>query len=122
MRFLVAILVIVAAAKVAVRDHLSKAGLAEAVITAHRERAVDTCRIEGQAARDQAAVRAIGSPTNISMRTGDPTRHVMLWQIDHADWHLRYRNPQLVLTHDKRAGRFVCVYDVLLSTAILMRA
>jgi hypothetical protein len=113
---------VLAAGKLAAREHLYRGGTSDAIVLAYRERALDACRILGAEAKDAAAVRAMNHPTEITMRVGDPSRPVMLWQVDREEWTVRFRNPQLLVAHRDRGAHYMCIYDVLTTAAHLMKS
>lgn len=120
MRLFVLALATLAGAKVWTQDTLFRAGAEEAIVAAYRERAATACQkqmrtLDGQPARGLSWARA----QNVHMTTGSRSVKVHFWQVDHALWSARYRNPYLVLEAEAPRGAR-CEYDVLYDTATIV--
>ena len=59
-------------------------------------------------------------PAAIRMVTGSKGVKVYFWQVDHALWSARYRNPYLVLDAEDGRGGPACEYDVLYGQATVV--
>ena len=121
MRLFVLALAFLAGAKVWTHDTLFRAGAEEALVAAYRERAVQACQKQPQSL-DGQTVRGINwtRPASILMATGSRSVKVHFWQVDHALWSARYRNPYLVLTAGDTPGGPSCEYDVLHGQATIV--
>ncbi len=121
MRLLVLALAALAGAKVWTQDTLFRAGAEEALVAAYRESAVQACQKQ-QKSLDGRPVRGINwtKPASILMATGSRSVKVYFWQVDHALWSARYRNPYLVLGADDGPGGPSCEYDVLYGQATIV--
>lgn len=109
MRALVIALALLAAAKVWIQDSVFRAAAEDAIMLAYRARAADAC----------ATLSASDWSTGVDSRVavGNPALDVHLWELDHALWNARFRQPYLVLTAP--APSRSCTYDILAGTASL---
>jgi hypothetical protein len=120
MRLFVLALALLAGAKVWTQDTLFRAGAEEALIAAYREHAIQACQkqtktLDGAPARGSNWMR----PASIRLATGSQTVKVYIWQVDHALWSSRFRNPYLVLSAGESSGGLSCEYDVLYGQATI---
>jgi hypothetical protein len=92
MRALVLVLVLLAIAKVGYQEYMYRSATNEVIITAYRDRATAACQ------RDAKGQSLAGSPawaqlSHIKLLIGKSNLDVYIWQVDHALWNARYRNP-----------------------------
>ena len=52
---------------------------------------------------------------------GKSSIDVYPWQVDHALWNARYRNPYLLLTASQRSATVSCEYDIVNAAASVSR-
>lgn len=124
MRVLVLALALLAALKIWVQDGAYRAAAEDAIVAAYRAPAAEACaeasRLSPSAApAGQGAVGWAASPTS-RLAIGDPTLTVRLWQVDHGDWHARFRQLYLVLGGGD-AG-LSCSYDLSAGKAKVFRS
>lgn len=121
MRLFVLALAFLAGAKVWTQDTLFRAGAEEALVAAYRDRALQACQKQPKSL-DGQPVRGINwaRPTSIHMATGSRSVKVHFWQVDHALWNARYKNPYLVLATSDSPGAPSCEYDVLYGQATIV--
>ena len=65
--------------------------------------------------------QAWANPKTIRLVIGNSTLDVYPWQVDHALWNARYRNPYLFLTASQRSGAVRCEYDIINAAAAVSR-
>lgn len=121
MRLFVLALAALAGAKLWTQDTLFRAGAEEAIVAAYRERAAAACQkqartLDGQPVRGMTWSRA----STVHMTTGSRSVKVHFWQVDHALWSARFRNPYLVLEAEAASKGSRCEYDVLYDTATVV--
>ncbi len=121
MRFVVLFLAVLAGLKVWTQDRLYRSAAGEALIAAYQERAVGACQAKPKAdARGQPLVVGAldwSKAKADDIMFGNPAIEIAVWQVDHALWNARYRNPILRLKFEDRLTRIVCDYDVLAGQA-----
>ena len=59
--------------------------------------------------------------TTIKVVIGRNALDVYPWQVDHAMWNARYRNPYLFLTAGPSTGKVFCEYDIVNAAASVPR-
>jgi hypothetical protein len=125
MRLLVLALALLAGLKLWAQDTVYRSATEEALVAAYRERAAAVCQKEQQqGVRGQAGAASAtnwGNAAQIKLVIGDNNLSVYVWEVDHALWNARYRNPYLVLSANDRAS-LVCTYDIGSGTAHVSRA
>jgi hypothetical protein len=123
MRIFVLFLAMLAGSKVWVQDTLFRSGAEEALVAAYRDRAIQACQRQPSDSEGRSA-RGLdwSQPETIRLSTGSRAVSAYFWQVDHANWNARYRNPYLVLTAREDAGGPRCEYDVLYGQAKIVRA
>jgi hypothetical protein len=103
MRLLAVVLFMMAAAKIALVHHLHQAAARDVVVAAYATEAIAACE------KAEPAFKLAATPSaDVEMVVGDRGRSVGLWQVDHADWAMRYRQVYLIV---KRADA-ACTFDV----------
>jgi hypothetical protein len=109
MRALVAVLAILAAAKLWAQDHLYREG-AQDVIRAYRERAIAACQSHPGHAR---CCRRCGRGPQSRLVIGRSSANVRIWQLDSDLWPARFKHPHVVLTVNDGTPPSMCEYDVI---------
>ena len=115
MRTILLGLVLLAASKVWFMDHTYRTAMADAVVEAYRERAVEVCR--RSASKRAPGSRDDGSSqwaldSNAEVVIGDPDLSVAIWDTQNPLWEQRFRNPHLILTSAAAGTSRRCAYDV----------
>ena len=114
MRTMLLSLLLLAGVKIWFMDHTYRTAMADAVVEAYRERALEVCRrsaakrVAGQ--RDDGA-SAWGLDANAEVVIGDPDLSVAIWDTQNPLWNQRFRDPHLILTSNA-GGAKRCAYDV----------
>ena len=120
MRAVVLLLATLAAIKVGYHEYMFRAATNEVIVAAYRERAIAACLrdTKGQSA---AAVGVWSKPSNVKLVIGKSNLDVYFWQVDHALWNARFKNPYLFLTAGDRPGRIYCEFDIVHGAASVFR-
>src|SRR5262245_43968987 len=114
-------LALLAAAKLGYQEYLFRTGTREAMVGAYREHAVQACQKDTKSHNFGVSPQAWANPKTIRLVIGKSSLDVYPWQIDHAKWNARYRNPYLVLMAEHRAGAVACEYDIINAAASISR-
>ncbi|MCB1550054.1 MAG: hypothetical protein KDJ41_19810 [Hyphomicrobiaceae bacterium] len=117
MKTLAVLLAIIAAGKFGYQEYLYRAAAEEAIVAAYRSHAIESC---DRAAKAAQTPLALSQPSRIALRIGRRREDVMIWQVDHAGWHDRYRAAYLELSFG-HTTRVACEYDLRTSIAALRR-
>jgi hypothetical protein len=124
MRTILLGLLLLAGMKVWFLDHTYRTAMADAVVEAYRERAVEVCRRSASkrpaGSRDDGT-SAWGLDTSAEVVIGDPDLSVAIWDTQNPLWNQRFRNPHLILTSGTGGSRR-CAYDVRQGGATLSAA
>lgn len=120
MRALVFLLVLLAAAKVGYQECMYRAATNEVIVSAYRERAITACQKD---AKGQALVNAgiWSKPESVKLVIGKGNLDVYVWQVEHALWNARFRNPYLFLSGSEKGGRVYCEFDIVHGAAAVFR-
>jgi hypothetical protein len=121
MKALVFALALLAAAKVGYQEYLFRLAAADAIIGAYRERATQACQQEARSAQLNISPLSWSNPATIRLVIGKSGLNVHLWQVDHALWSARFRNPYLHLSAGQRTGTAHCEYDIVNAAASVHR-
>lgn len=119
MKPIVFILVLLACAKIGYHEVMFRSSTNEVIVTAYRERAVSACQ------RDPKGL-ALVQPTawansdNVRLRIGKGGLGVYIWQVDHALWNARFKNPYLFLSAGDKPGIY-CEFDIVHGQASVFR-
>ncbi|MEZ5817512.1 MAG: hypothetical protein R3D44_10550 [Hyphomicrobiaceae bacterium] len=120
MRFLVFVLVVLAASKVATQQYLISTTKNEIIIAAYKDRAVTACREAARARR--LAIPASWAPaSDIRVVIGKSSVDVALWQVDNVLWQARYKAPFLVVPVEAPPHGLFCEFDIAQGAASLVR-
>jgi hypothetical protein len=125
MRTILLGLLLLAGMKVWFLDHTYRTAMADAVVEAYRERAVEVCR--RSVSKRPAGLRDDGASawsldTSAEVVIGDPDLGVAIWDTQNPLWNQRFRNPHLILTSAAASGAKRCAYDVRQGGATLSAA
>ena len=121
MRAVVIFLALLAAAKIGYQEYLFRAATRDAIIGAYKEHAVQACQKDARSHAFGVGPQAWANPKTVRLVIGKSTLDVYPWQIDHAKWNARYRNPYLFLTAGERSGMVHCEYDIINAAAAVSR-
>lgn len=117
MRALVLALALLAGLKVWYQDSVFRDAADVAVSSAYRGPATLACqKLHSQDAVDWTALQSL------HLVAGDRNLPVHFWQVDHALWNARFKNPHLVLQAASDGGSLVCTYDIASGQAVLTRS
>ncbi len=110
MRTILLGLALLAGFKVWFQDHTYRAAMADAVVEAYRERAVEVCRRSAlKRPTDTSSIWGLDSRAEITM--GDSDVGVAIWDTQNPLWNRRFRDLHVILT-STAAGNKRCAYDV----------
>jgi hypothetical protein len=121
MRAVVIFLALLAAAKVGYQEYLFREATRDAVIVAYKEHAVQACQKDARSQAFGVGPQAWANPKAVKLVIGNRSLDVYPWQIDHAKWNARYRNPYLHLTASQRSDTVSCEYDIVNAAAAISR-
>ncbi len=115
MRTILLGLVLLAGMKVWFQDHTYRTAMADAVVEAYRERAIEVCR--KNATKRAAGSRDDGasiwrSAAGAEAVIGNPDIDVAIWDTQNPLWSQRFRDPHLILTAATGTSSTRCAYDV----------
>ena len=114
MRALVFALAVLAGCKVWYQDSVYREAAEAAVASAYRLPAAAACqRLRVSPSVDWNAL------ASLHLVAGNRDIAVRFWQVDHALWNARFKNPYLVLTAGNSGGRAICTYDIASGQAAL---
>ncbi|MFM9938346.1 MAG: hypothetical protein ACKVP7_02470 [Hyphomicrobiaceae bacterium] len=120
MRAIVLLLMLLAGAKVGYNEYLFRTATNDVIISAYRERAIAACQRD---AKGQTAVTAgaWAKPQSIKLVIGKGNLDVYFWQVDHALWNARFKNPYLFVTATDKPNRIYCEFDIVHGAASVFR-
>lgn len=121
MKFLAIVLGLLAATKLGYQEHMYRSATAEVIVTAYRERAIQACQRDPRNLLLATGAAAWARPAAISLAIGKAGLDVYPWQVDHALWNARFRNPYLFLTANQQAENTFCEFDIVNGTASVYR-
>jgi hypothetical protein len=121
MKAVVILLALLAAAKLGYQEYLFRAGTRDAIVGAYKEHAAQACQKDARSVNLSLGPQAWSNSTTIKLVIGKSTLDVHPWQVDHAMWNARYRNPYLFLITGPSAGRILCEYDIVNAAASVSR-
>lgn len=121
MKALVFCLAMLAAAKIGYQEYLFRVSASDAIISAYRDRAAQACQRDAQGVVLGVSPLSWTNPASIRLVIGKSGLGVYLWQVDHAMWSARFRNPYLHLSAGQRFGSANCEYDIVNATASVHR-
>jgi hypothetical protein len=121
MRAIAIFLALLAAAKLGYQEYLFRAAAREAIIGAYRAHAVEACQKDAHSHSLGLAPSTWANATEVRLVIGKSSVDVYPWQVDHALWAVRYRNPYLFLTAGQRSSTLRCEYDIVNAAASVSR-
>ncbi len=121
MRAVVFLLALLAAVKIGYQEYLFRTSARDVIVSAYRERAVDACQKDPKSATLGIAAPAWERPASVSLVIGKSNLDVQFWQVDHAMWNARYRNPYLFLVAGSKGANVFCEYDIVHGAASVYR-
>jgi hypothetical protein len=121
MKAIVILLALLAAAKLGYQEYLFRGGARDALVGAYKEHAVQACQKDPRSATLGMNAQAWATPKTIRLVIGKSSIDVYPWQVDHALWNARYRNPYLLLTASQRTATVSCEYDIVNAAASVSR-
>lgn len=121
MRAVVIFLALLAVAKIGYQEYLFRVATRDAVIGAYRVHAVEACQKDAGSRAFGVAPQDWANPKTVKLVIGNRSLDVYPWQIDHAKWNARYRNPYLYLTAGQRSATVSCEYDIVNAAAAVSR-
>lgn len=120
MRAFVILLLLLAAGKLGWQEYVFRTATRAAVLEAYRQHAIAACERDGRGLSLGISQHAWANPRSIELVIGKRALDVYPWQVDHANWSARYRNPYLLLTAGG-TGRALCEYDIVNASAAVSR-
>jgi len=121
MRAFVVFLALLAAGKLGYQEYLFRGGTRDAIIGAYKEHAAAACQKDARSLNLGLVGQAWSHPSSIRLAIGKSSLDVQVWQVDHAQWNARYRNPYLLLTANQQSGTIHCEYDIVNAAAAVSR-
>jgi hypothetical protein len=120
MRAVAILLALLAATKLGYQEYLFRAATRDAIVGAYKEHAVQACQNDSKSHGFGVSAQAWANPRSVSLVIGKRSLDVYPWQLDHAMWNARYRNPYLFLTAGERSA-VRCEYDIINAAAAVSR-
>ena len=117
MKIVVVLLALLAAIKVGHQEYMLRTAAQEIIVAAYRERAIAACQKDAHGPQAVAWART----SEIKLVIGKSNLDVYIWQVDHALWNARFRNPYLFLATGDRPNRVYCEYDIVHGAASMLR-
>jgi hypothetical protein len=121
MRAFVILLLVLAAGKLGFQEYLFRVATRDAVLEAYKQHAVAACQRDAHSQSLGVGAQAWANPRAVQLVIGRRAVDVYPWQVDHANWNARYRNPYLRLTAGARSATVSCEYDILNASASVSR-
>jgi len=121
MRYVVVVLALLAAVKIATQEYMFRTSAREVIVSAYRDRALLACQRDARTTPFAAMANIFGRPGDIKLTIGKSDLDVFLWQVDHHLWNARYRNPYLLVTAGDRTTSLMCEYDVVHDAALIFQ-
>jgi hypothetical protein len=120
MRALVFFLTLLAVAKVGYHEWMYRQATNDVIVSAYRDRAIAACQkdAKGQAL---ATANSWTRPASVSLVIGKSNLNVYFWQVDHAMWSARFKNPYLFVKAGDRSGSVYCEFDIVHGAATVFR-
>ncbi len=120
MKALVFFLALLATAKVGYQEYLVRSATNEVIVAAYRDRAITACQRDAKGST-LATAGAWSKPDSVRLVIGKSNLAVYFWQVDHALWQARFKNPYLhVAATDKRSSIY-CEFDIVHGSASVYR-
>jgi hypothetical protein len=111
MKGFVVLLALLAAGKVAYQEYLARTATSEIIIAAYRDRAISACQRESRS-HDHLEANVWSRPKSVRLVIGKSDLDVHLWQVDHAHWNARFKNPYLFVRAGEGTNRVTCEFDI----------
>lgn len=122
LKVVVAVLAVLAGAKLWAQDRLYRDGAEEALLQAYRDRAIAACQSAPPEAISASSMPLWTQPASVELVIGRADVDVRIWQLDSERWPARFRHPHVVLTLDDRERAApTCHYDVIEGRAYVTR-
>ncbi len=120
MRALVFFLVLLAILKVGYHEFMFRSATNDVIVTAYRERAINACQRD---AKGQSLANSVtwSKPESVKLVIGKSNLDVYVWQVDHALWNARFKNPYLFLAGSDKGARIYCEFDIVHGAANVFR-
>jgi hypothetical protein len=120
MRVLVVVLALLAALKIGTQQYILATAKSEIIVAAYKERATGACE---RAAKLQRLEPKAGwaRPSEVRLVIGKASLDVQMWQLDHALWQARFKNPYLFLIFSGEPQKLYCEFDVVQGAASVFR-
>ena len=120
MRALVIVLLLLAATKVGYQQYVVSTAKTEIIVTAYRDKGAGACERASK-------INLIGTQPawskadDVRLVIGKGSLDVGIWQLDHALWTARYKNPYLFFTLQSRPQAIYCEFDIVQGIASVYR-
>lgn len=114
MRTILIGLLLLAGMKIWFQEHAYRAAMADAVVEAYRQRAVEVCRRSALARAGSVADASVskwGAASRAEAVIGNPDVTVAIWDTQNPLWTQRFRDPHLIITGAEGGGPR-CAYDI----------
>ena len=120
MRGLVALLALLAALKVGGQQYLVSTTKSEIIVSTYRQRAAGACE---RASKLQQIGNAQdwAKTEDVRLVIGKGALDVQIWQLDHALWRARFKNPYLILSAPEKTKSVFCEFDIVQDVASVFR-
>lgn len=119
MKAMVFFLVLLATVKVGYQEYMFRMASNEVIVAAYRDRAVAACQRDAKG-QSLIASSVWTKPKSVKLVIGKGNLDVYLWQVDHALWSARFKNPYLFLSAGDKPKVF-CEFDIVHGAATVFR-
>ena len=121
MRAFILALALLAGLKIWIQDSLYRTAADEAIVQAYRTRATDACAgMPWTMTSGPSGAVDWSAAAEPRVAIGNPALPVHIWELDHALWNARFRQPYLILSAP--GAPLSCTYDILAGTAAITRS
>jgi hypothetical protein len=120
MKAVVLLLALLAALKIGYQEYMVRTATTEIIVAAYRERAVSACQRDNRNPQIAPGV-AWARPSSVKLVIGKGNLDVYFWQVDHALWNARFKNPYLFLSAGDESSQVYCEFDIVNGAATVFR-
>ena len=117
LRKLVIFVAVLGALKLAHHEFLYRSSTSNVIIEAYRATALTACAKDARDQQLRASQEIWSRPASMKLVIGKDNLDVYMWQVNHAMWQARYKNPYLFIVARKSPNYILCEYDIVHNSA-----
>ncbi|MEL6871502.1 MAG: hypothetical protein AAFO62_01645 [Pseudomonadota bacterium] len=121
LRFVVAVLALLATAKVGSHWYLYREATSSIIVSTYRDKAISACAAHGAESALKVPPKAWSRPSKVALEIGKSSLDVAIWQVHHRLWEARFKNPFLFVTANAETAHIYCEYDIVRGLASVHR-